>query len=156
MPVRRWLGRGGYSTLSAALARQEIGYVVGSHPSLDRRMESVRAVVQVGIRPHQLVTIPRGFIKPGLPIILDVSIPGSQVSAVLQQYRQNIIKRSWLLLRMSDWWGIDSDLAQGLPIKVYRNAINVLPVVAAFLARIPSETIIPPTHYAVSSKAWPQ
>ncbi|MEO7618037.1 MAG: hypothetical protein ABIS59_04325 [Candidatus Saccharibacteria bacterium] len=132
------------------MARLEIGYVAGSHPSLDRRMESIRAVVQQTARPYQLVSIPRGHIAPSLPIIIDLSLGSDHVTEVVQHYLSSPVQRPWLLLRMSEYCGVGDNLLLRMPVQVYRNAINTRPAVAAFLKRIPHETFEPITKIAIS------
>ncbi len=134
------------------MADLEIGYIAGSSTTLDRRLDSVRAVVQQVVRPHQLVSVSSNFVQSDLPVILDVSVASPAVTHAVESIRSGHVIRPWLILRMSDWFGVQPHLLEGFNVHVYRNAINVRPAVLKFLERYPIEIRVPITHYALSAQ----
>lgn len=133
-------------------SKLEIGFIAGSHKSLDRRMEAVRAVIQETVRPHHLISVPSTLVRPELPVIVDLSVESAEVKSAVQSFLAGHVVRPWLFIRLSERIGIPESWAEMLKVSVYRNPINVKPAVLRFLERYPSEIIVPVTHYAVSSE----
>jgi hypothetical protein len=143
------------------MASLEIGYVAGNplSPDLDRRMGGVLTVIQQTCRQtvhaYQIVTVPKDYIEPRLPVIINLSVASDHVTSVLQKYLSSTIRRPWLLICQEDRFGVSRDLIDRLPVGMYRNAINVRPIVLKFLERIPAETFLPNTITAVSKQVLP-
>lgn len=138
----------------SAMAKLEIGYIAGSAPSLDGRLGAVRSQIEKTIYPHRLVTVST-FARTDLPIIVDITVAGYEVDQAVSSMLSRNVVRPWLFIRQSDRAGISDVLLEKLPVSVYRNAINVRPIVLKFLIRYPGEIREPVTHHALSVTRTP-
>lgn len=136
------------------MADLEIGWIVGSNSAQDRPLQFVRAAVQGVLlaqdRPRQLereavqesldvyelVTVPGGAIRPGLPVILDITADGYDIRIAIKLIVERQVTSPYLIIQRSGWCDLDPELVKDLEVQFYRHAHNVKPIIEKYLSQV--------------------
>ena len=124
-----------------AMGSLDIGYVAGSHPSLNRRILYLRAMVQQAAdqrdQPYQLVPLPGPEFDSRMPLIVDLTAYSPQAEAVVLRLRTMPNRPKCLFIHLSDFFGFDEEVRESLRPKAVRNAHHVKLTIEAFVASLP-------------------
>jgi len=115
------------------MADLKIGWVAGWNSAQDRPLQFVRTAVQGELGDYQLVTVPGGVIRPGLPVILDITANGYDIRTAIKQISSGQFRTSYLIIHRSGWLELDPSLVEDLEVHLYRDALNVRPIVKKFI-----------------------
>jgi hypothetical protein len=115
----------------------DIGYVSGRHPSLNRKLQYLRAMVQQAAEPYQLVPIPGPEFGPTLPLIVDLTANSAEADQVVQRLRTITNGPRFLFIHLSDFFGFDEEVRESVHPKAVRNAHHVKLTIEAFVASLP-------------------
>lgn len=110
----------------------EIGWIAGSNSAQDRPLQYVRSAAQGAIGNKQLVTIPGGILRPGQPVILDVTADGDDLRIAIDLLVISRFSVPCIFVQRSCWFELNPALVEDMEVHLYRDAINIRPIIKKF------------------------
>ena len=126
----------------------EIGWIAGSNRAQDRPLQFVRSAVQEALGDRRLVSVPGGVLRPEQPVILDVTADGADLQMAIDLLVVRRICVPFLIIRRSGWVEPNQNLVEDMNVHVYRDAINVRPMVKNFVMQL--DAAIKPSDFSES------